>query len=136
MTTPATPPVDPYGATTPLPQAAAGDSASTAPTPRPRHEPIETRGLSLTAKIFLAVAGTVLLVLIGTLLVGGASSQRAAQNSLDAALHQTADLITSQLASDEQNMSAKGLIFFANTDLRSGIERLGDSAAEIGRAHV
>jgi serine/threonine-protein kinase len=126
MTTPTTPPVDPYGATTPLPRAAASE-AETAPTPaaRPQAKPIETRGLSLTTKIFLAVAGTVLLVLVGTLLVGGATSQKAAQRSLDAALHQTAELITSQLESDGNNMSAKARIFFTNPNFRAEIGQMG-----------
>ena len=127
MTTPATPPVDPYGATTPLPRAGvtgdqsppSGAAASTT------SKTIDTRGLSLSAKIFLAVAGTVLLVLVGTLLVGGASSQRAAQGSLDAALHQTADLITSQLQADASDMQDKARIFFTNPNFRADIELVG-----------
>jgi serine/threonine-protein kinase len=133
VTTPTTPPVDPYGATTPLPraQAAGEEPATPTPTPLPRAavKPVEAGGLSLATKIFLAVAGTVLLVLVGTLLVGGASSQAAAQRSLDAALHQTADLITSQLESDALNMSARARIFFTNPDLRADFEQIGlDSA--------
>lgn len=124
MTTPTSPPIDPYGATTPLPKAAVGSVAPTAANPQPP-KAIAIRGLSLTTKIFLAVAGTVLLVLVGTLVVGGASSQRAAQNSLDAALHQTADLISSQLQADEDNLIAKARIFFTNPDFRSGIENVG-----------
>jgi eukaryotic-like serine/threonine-protein kinase len=132
VTTPTTPPVDPYGATTPLPRAgvASDESPPPAPAASATSKTIETRGLSLSAKIFLAVAGTVLLVLVGTLLVGGASSQRAAQRSLDAALHQTADLITSQLESDAQNMLDKARIFFTNPNFRSDIELVGvDSVA-------
>jgi serine/threonine-protein kinase len=127
VTTPTTPPVDPYGATTPLPRAGvAGDeSPPPAPAASPTSKTIETRGLSLSTKIFLAVAGTVLLVLVGTLLVGGASSQRAAQRSLDAALHQTADLITSQLESDAEDMQDKARIFFTNPNFRADIELVG-----------
>ena len=127
MTTPTTPPVDPYGATTPIPRAeAGGDSPPAVPVASPSSKIIEkTRGLSLTAKIFLAVAGTVLLVLVGTLVVGGASSQRAAQRSLDAALHQTADLITSQLEADALNDQAKARIFFTNPNFRADFELVG-----------
>jgi len=128
LTTPTTPPVDPYGATTPLPRAAAdgGDPTTLTPTPRPQARAIEpTRGFSLTAKIFLAVAGTVVLALAGTLLVGGATSRSAAQKSLDASLHQTAELITSELESDGVHMAAMGRIFFANPNVRSDIEQTG-----------
>ena len=83
------------------------------------------RGLSLNAKIFLAVAGTVALVLAGTLVVGGRSSQQAAQGSLDAGLRQTAALITELIRGDEENLAAKGRIFFSNPDLRSQVEKMG-----------
>jgi serine/threonine-protein kinase len=127
MTTPTTPPVDPYGATTPLPRASAAAGEPTTPTPVPRAaaKAVEVGGLSLTTKIFLAVAGTVVLVLAGTLLVGGASSQRAAQHSVDAALHQTAELITTQLETDARNMSARARIFFTNPNLRADFEQIG-----------
>ena len=93
---------------------------------------IETRGLSLRTKIFLAVAGTVLLVLIGTLAVGGRTSQASAQKSLDASLSQTAALISELIAADEHNLADKGRIFFSNPDIRSVIERTGvdDSAPQ------
>ena len=126
MTTPTTPPVDPYGATTPLPRPGIPGDESPPPAPaRTTSKTIETRGLSLSAKIFLAVAGTVLLVLVGTLLVGGASSQRAAQGSLDAALRQTADLITSQLQADAEDMQDKARIFFTNPNFRADFELVG-----------
>jgi HAMP domain-containing protein/predicted Ser/Thr protein kinase len=123
-----TPPVDPYGATTPIARAAVSGAEPTAPAPTPKPKTVEATGLSLTAKIFMAVAGTVLLVLVGTLLVGGASSQRAAKASLDAALHQTADLITTQLEADEENMSAKAKIYFSNPAVRADIEKLAEGA--------
>jgi serine/threonine-protein kinase len=131
VTTPTTPPIDPYGATTPLPRAAAdGTVEPVTPQPAPRPQPkIETRGLGLTTKIFLAVAGTVLLALIGTLLVGGASSQKAAQRSLNAGLHQTAELIATQLENDALNMSARARILFSNPAFRSNFDKVGlDSA--------
>jgi serine/threonine-protein kinase len=126
VTTPTTPPVDPYGATTPLPRAAVAPEP-TIPTPVPRAAApsVQPGGLSLATKIFLAVAGTVLLVLAGTLLVGGASSQRAAQHSLDAALHQTAELITTQLETDARNMSARARIFFSNPYVRADFGLVG-----------
>lgn len=86
---------------------------------------VAIRGLSLNKKIFFAVAGTVALVLAGTLIVGGRSSQSAAQGSLDAGLRQTADLITDLLKADEDNLAAKGRIFFSNPDFRSQIEAVG-----------
>jgi serine/threonine-protein kinase len=125
LTTPTTPPVDPYGATTPLPQAAASGAEPVALRPARTTSAIETRGLSLSARIFMGVAGTVLLVLALTLIVGGASSQRAAQNSIDAGLEQTGALITSLLADEEEDMAARSRIFFTNAAYRSEIEKTG-----------
>ena len=86
---------------------------------------IEARGLSLRTKIFLSVAGTVLLVLLGTLAVGGRTSQASAQKSLDASLSQTAALISELIVADEHNLADKGRIFFSNPDIRSLIEKTG-----------
>jgi HAMP domain-containing protein/predicted Ser/Thr protein kinase len=124
VTTPTTPPIDPYGATTPLPHAAAIGVAPTIATPRPA-EPMRVQGLSLNTKIFLAVAGTVVLVLVGTLFVGGRSSQSAAESSLDAGLRQTAELIAEQLKTDEDNLADKGRIFFSNPNYRSVLGETG-----------
>jgi eukaryotic-like serine/threonine-protein kinase len=128
MTIPTSPPDDLLGATTPLPRAGAGVSEPTTPTPIPAATPkaIEkARGLSLLTKIFFSVAGTVLLVLGATVFVGGRTLQTAAQRSLDDALHQTSDLIRSQLTADEENLASKAKIFFTNTDFRSKIEGMG-----------
>ncbi|MEO5569272.1 MAG: protein kinase [Gemmatimonadaceae bacterium] len=112
-----------------------GGASPTTATPAPP-KPVKIAGLSLNTKIFLAVAGTVLLVLAGTLLVGGKSSQQAAQNSLDAGLHQTADLIASQLAADEENLAAKARIFFTNVAFRSGLEQVGLDSVSTTAASV
>ena len=132
MTTPTTPPVDPYGATTPLPRAATGD-AETTPNPSPPRaaKTIETRGLSLTAKIFLAVAGTVLLVLIATVFVGGRTLQTAAKTSLDDGLRQTADLIRTQLTADEDHLESIARIFFTNPDFRAKLGTVGVDGAAV-----
>lgn len=82
-------------------------------------------GLSLRTKIFLAVAGTVLLVLFGTLFVGGRASQTSAQNSVDAGLGQTAALISELIKADEKNLADKGRIFFSNPDQRARMEATG-----------
>ena len=82
-------------------------------------------GLSLRTKIFLAVAGTVLLVLLGTLFVGGKASQASAQNSVDAGLGQTAALISELIKADEKNLADKGRIFFSNPDQRARMEATG-----------
>jgi serine/threonine-protein kinase len=124
VTAPPSDPVDLLGATTPLPRAAADDSAAVGQ-PRTTDKAIAIEGLSLSTKIFLAVAGTVLLALAGTLFVGGRSTQKTAQNSLDEALHQTAALIAAQLEADEKNFGSKAKIFFGNPDYRAKLEQLG-----------
>lgn len=124
MPTQALPPVDPYGATTPLPRATIDGAAPTVATPKPPRA-MAVRGLSLNTKIFLAVAGTVGLVLAITLIVGGRSSQKAAQTSLDSGLAQTAALVSELLKAEEENLAAKGRIFFSNPKLRAPIELSG-----------
>jgi eukaryotic-like serine/threonine-protein kinase len=132
LTTPTTPPVDPYGATTPLPRAALGAAEPTPNPPAPRAaKTIETRGLSLTAKIFLAVAGTVLLVLIATVFVGGRTLQTAAKTSLDDGLRQTADLVRTQLTADEDHLESIARIFFTNPDFRAKLGTVGVDGAAV-----
>jgi serine/threonine-protein kinase len=127
LTAPTTPPVDPYGATTPLPRAEAGSAEPVSPPPQPRApaKAVEGLGPSLTTRIFAASAGTVLLVLIATVFVGGRTLQTAAKKSLDDGLHQTAALIRQELTTDEDNLAAMAKVFFLNTDFRSAIELMG-----------
>ena len=133
MTTPTIPPVDPFGPTTPLPRAAAGPDSPTTPAPAPA-KVMKISGLSLRTKIFLAVAGTVLLVLLGTLFVGGKASQASAQNSVDAGLGQTAALISELIRADEKNLADKGRIFFSNPDQRARMEATGLDSLPKGAA--
>jgi serine/threonine-protein kinase len=133
LTTPTIPPVDPFGPTTPLPRAAAGPDSPTTPAPAPA-KVMKISGLSLRTKIFLAVAGTVLLVLLGTLFVGGKASQASAQNSVDAGLGQTAALISELIRADEKNLADKGRIFFSNPDQRARMEATGLDSLPKGAA--
>ena len=133
MTTPTIPPVDPFGPTTPLPRAAAGPDSPTTPAPAPT-KVMKISGLSLRTKIFLAVAGPVLLVLLGTLFVGGKASQASAQNSVDAGLGQTAALISELIRADEKNLADKGRIFFSNPDQRARMEATGLDSLPKGAA--
>jgi serine/threonine-protein kinase len=128
LTTPTVPPVDPYGATTPLPSAAASGVEPTPPPPRPPAKAIEAGGLSLKTKIFLAVAGTVLLVVIATVFVGGRTLQTAAKKSLDDGLLQTSELIRTQLTADEERIATIARVFFTNPDYRAKLEQNVDSA--------
>src|SRR5439155_2726953 len=84
--------------------------------------------------IFGAVAGTVALVLAGTLVVGGVQSRKAAETSLAQGLHQTADLITELIKGDEDNLAAKARIYVSNPDVRASIERTGVDSQPKGAA--
>jgi serine/threonine-protein kinase len=124
LAVPPNPGLDPYGPTTPLPRAGVGLGAPTMATPAPP-KVMRIQGLSLRTRIFLSVAGTVLLVLLGTLFVGGKASQASAQKTVDDGLAQTAALISELIRADENNLAAKGRIFFSNPDLRSVIGMTG-----------
>jgi serine/threonine-protein kinase len=99
------------------------------PVPRPPAKSIEAPGLSLKTKIFLAVAGTVLLVLIATVFVGGRTLQTAAKKSLDDGLRQTAELIRTQLTADEDHLTSIARIFFTNPDFRAKLGNVGIETA-------
>jgi serine/threonine-protein kinase len=112
------------GATTPLPRAATiatpRGGGSTSPEPAK-----SARSSALFWKIFLAVAGTVGLVLAITLVVGGFKSLTAAETSLHQGLGETAKLITDLIKADEDNLAAKAKIYVANPSIASVIEQTG-----------
>ena len=115
------------GATTPLPRAASEDS----PPPRsrtPMPEPAEVHGLGLGWKIFLAVAGTVGVVLIATLAVVQLMASKAAEDSIHQGLTQTAGLLTNLLDDETKTLTSKARIYAAAPQgLITVIERSGDS---------
>jgi len=116
---------DLLGATTPIQRAGEPMSGTpmpdgSTPSPAPR-----ARQSALFWEVFGAVAGTVGLVLAMTLFVGGRSSQKASETSLNTGLHQTADLIKELIVADEDNLAAKAKIFVSNPDVRSDIEKTG-----------
>ena len=112
------------GATTPLPRAAnvAGPVGEPSPLAQP---PKPARSSALFWKIFLAVAGTVGLVLGITLAVGGVRARTAAETSLHQGLAQTAKLITDLIKADEDNLAAKATIYVSNPSIASVIEQTG-----------
>jgi HAMP domain-containing protein len=127
--TPFTPPANDealYGATTPIPRAAASAPA----------EPVRAHGSGLFWKIFAAVAGTVGLVLAITLIVGGAQSKKATETSLHQGLGQTAQLITDLITADETNLAAKAKIYVDNPYIRGDIEQTGLDSVPKGAAPV
>jgi HAMP domain-containing protein/predicted Ser/Thr protein kinase len=121
------------GATTPIPRAAAGSGDDNERATR-AEPPKSARSSALFWEILGAVAGTVVLVLAGTLIVGGVQSRKAAETSLGQGLHQTADLITELIKGDENNLAAKARIYVSNPDVRASIERTGVDSQPKGAA--
>jgi serine/threonine-protein kinase len=89
---------------------------------------VNTRGLSLTTKIFLGTAFVVAAVLGATLIVTSAQASRTANESVNKALADARVQINSQLDERRSALTGQAEVFVKNPDFRSIVEqkKLGD----------
>ncbi|HEV8411672.1 MAG TPA: protein kinase [Gemmatimonadaceae bacterium] len=89
---------------------------------------MNTRGLSLTTKIFLGTAFVVAAVLGATLIVTSAQASRTANESVNKALADARVQINSQLDERRSALTGQAEVFVKNPDFRSIVEqkKLGD----------
>ena len=77
---------------------------------------------SLTWRIFLGAAGVVAAVLIGTLLLAGASVRRTAGQELDRSLGRTRQLVVTFLQGDRRSLAQSATVFAQNPNFRALLE--------------
>jgi eukaryotic-like serine/threonine-protein kinase len=89
---------------------------------------VNTRGLSLTTKIFLGTASVVAAVLGATLVVTAAQANKTANESVTKALSDARVQINSQLDERRSALTGQAEVFVKNPDFRSIVEqkKLGD----------
>jgi HAMP domain-containing protein len=76
----------------------------------------------LTWRIFLGAAGVVAAVLIGTLLLAGASVRQTAGRELDRSLGRTRQLVVTFLQGDRRSLSQSATVFAQNPNFRALLE--------------
>ena len=83
---------------------------------------MNTRGLSLTTKIFLGTATVVAVVLGATLVVANISARRAANQSVNMTLRATREQVSTNLGAREKTLRGSAEVFVQNPKFRARIE--------------